>query len=218
MAISASVIAQVLPRILTGTGSDLVFNGLVLTKNASLVTGAATSFASADSVGAFFGTGSDEYKFASIYFGGYQNSQIKPSRLYFYKQCDDAAAPFVRGASVTPATALAALKALSSGTFTISLSGASVAVSALDLSGASSLSGAADLLQAALRSAGGESNAAAASATVAFDSQKNAFTVTSGATGEEAGITAAAGTIADAMNLTEEAGAVLSAEIGRAHV
>ena len=36
MAISASNIVSVVPRILTGTGSDLVFNGMVFSKDSHL--------------------------------------------------------------------------------------------------------------------------------------------------------------------------------------
>ena len=61
MGISANQIVQVLPRILTGTGNDLVFNGLVLDENTIIPSGKAISFSSADSVGEYFGTASDEY-------------------------------------------------------------------------------------------------------------------------------------------------------------
>ena len=74
MAISASNIVSVVPRILSGTGSDLVFNGMVFTKDHHLPVGSPTPFSSASSVADYFGDDSNEYKFASVYFGGYQNS------------------------------------------------------------------------------------------------------------------------------------------------
>ena len=55
MAISASEIVQVVPRVLSGTGKDLTFNGLFLTQNKILLTGKATAFSSASAVGDFFG-------------------------------------------------------------------------------------------------------------------------------------------------------------------
>ena len=85
MAISANQIVQVLPRLLTGTGKDLQFNGLVLDKSNLIPVDEVLSFGDAESVGDYFGTLSDEYKFAQIYFGGYTNSQIKPSILNFYR-------------------------------------------------------------------------------------------------------------------------------------
>ena len=81
MPISASNIVSIVPRILKGTGSDLVFNGLVLSKNSRLAVNAPTSYSSASAVASAFGETSDEYKFAQVYFGGYKNSQIKPSEI-----------------------------------------------------------------------------------------------------------------------------------------
>ena len=69
MAISANQIVQVLPRLLTGTGKDLQFNGLVLDKSNLIPVDEVLSFGDAESVSDYFGTLSDEYKFAQIYFG-----------------------------------------------------------------------------------------------------------------------------------------------------
>lgn len=197
MAISANQIVQVLPRILTGTGSDLVFNGLVLDDNARIPTAAPISFSSADAVGAYFGTTSDEYNFASIYFGGYTNSQIKPSLLYFYKLCPEAVAPFVRGASLKPADALVALKQISDGTITINISGTNYTATGIDLSGANSLSEVASTIAAKL-------SAKEASVSVEFSSIDNTFTITAGATGSAASITVPTGDCAEAMGFSSE--------------
>ena len=56
MPISANQIVQVLPRVVTGTGSDLVFNGVVLNENSVIPTATPISFVSADDVGEYFGT------------------------------------------------------------------------------------------------------------------------------------------------------------------
>ena len=111
MPISASHLVQVLPRILKATGKDLVFNGLVLTNNATIKSGTAVAFVSASDVLDYFGSQSDEYKFASTYFGGFDNSQVKPATLYFYRRQDTALAGWCRGVSVNPITALTALQA-----------------------------------------------------------------------------------------------------------
>ena len=79
MAISASNLVQVLPRILKATGQDLVFNGVVLDDNASIPSNTPLAFSSIDEVGEYFGSSSDEYKFAEVYFGGFDNSQVKPA-------------------------------------------------------------------------------------------------------------------------------------------
>lgn len=153
MAISASQIVQVLPRVLKGTGQDLVFNGMVLDKNGTLPARKPVSFASASDVGDYFGTKSAEYDFASVYFGGFDNSQLKPGALYFYRQNDAAAAPFVRGATITPADTLAALKATENGALAIKVNGVRYEIGGLNFSGAGSLSQCAEIINDALTDA-----------------------------------------------------------------
>lgn len=205
MAISASQIVQVLPRILTGTGTDLVFNGMVLDDNVLLPATTPISFSSAESVGEYFGTTSDEYNFAVVYFGGYDNSQIKPSLLYFYRLTPSGAAPFVRGEALVPATALAAIKAVSAGDIKISLSGTEYTATGIDFSAVTSLSDAASVLQTALTTKG-------AGVTVAYNSVNDAFTITSTAVGEQESITVPTGTAAVALGFNAETATVSAGE------
>lgn len=205
MAISASQIVQVLPRILPGTGTDLVFNGMVLDDNVLLPATTPISFSSAESVGEYFGTTSDEYNFAVVYFGGYDNSQIKPSLLYFYRLTPSGAAPFVRGETLAPATALAAIKAVSAGDIKISLSGTEYTATGIDFSAVTSLSDAASVLQTALTTKG-------AGVTVAYNSVNDAFTITSTAVGEQESITVPTGTAAVALGFNAETATVSAGE------
>lgn len=205
MAISASQIVQVLPRILTGTGTDLVFNGMVLDDNVLLPAATPLSFSSADAVGEYFGLTSDEYNFAVVYFGGYNNSQIKPSLLYFYRLTPSGAAPFVRGETLAPATALAAIKAVSAGDIKISLSGTEYTATGIDFSAVNSLSDAASVLQTALTTQG-------AGVAVAYNSVNNAFTITSTAVGEQESITVPTGTAAVALGFRAETATVSAGE------
>lgn len=202
MAISASNIVEVLPRILTGTGSDLVFNGLVLDDNAVLKNNTPTSFSSADSVAKTFGSSSEEYTFAATYFGGYANSRVKPSALYFYRLNSAAAPAFVRGVELTPADALTALKAITAGDMTLTVSGNNVALTAVDFSTVTSLSDAADTLQAAIRAVSEEE--AVANVAVSYSSTLKAFTISSGDTGETASITCPTGTAADVFGFATD--------------
>lgn len=197
MAISASQIVQVQPRILSGTGNDLVFNGLVLDKSSLLPTAEPVAFGSADAVGEYFGTESDEYKFASVYFGGYTNSQIKPSLLYLYRLCPDGAAPFVRGESLKPAEALTEIKKINLGTFNFTLNGSEVILSDVDLSAVTSLSDAATVLNQALLDK-------SAAATVTFSSLTNSFTLAGTEIGKEKSVSKPTGTVADAFGLSAE--------------
>lgn len=205
MAISASQIVQVLPRILTGTGNDLVFNGMVLDDNVLLPATTPLSFSSADSVAEYFGTNSDEYKFAAVYFGGYNNSQIKPSLLYFYRLTPSGAAPFVRGETLSPATALASIKAVNAGDITISLSGTEYTATGIDFSAVTSLSDAASVLQTALTQKD-------AGVTVGYNSVNDAFTITSTAVGEQESITVPTGTAAAVLGFNAETATVSAGE------
>ena len=110
MAISASNLVQVLPRILKATGQDLVFNGVVLDDNATIPSNTPLAFSSIDEVGEYFGTTSDEYKFAEVYFGGFDNSQVKPATLYFYRLNSTASSAWIRGAELDVRTALNTLE------------------------------------------------------------------------------------------------------------
>ena len=71
MAIPASRIVNVTPRLIAAGGTDLVMNGLLLTMNPLIpLTSFALTFTSADAVGEYFGMTSDEYLFAVRYFLG----------------------------------------------------------------------------------------------------------------------------------------------------
>ncbi len=212
MAISASEIVQVVPRVLSGTGKDLTFNGLFFTQNKDLLTDKANAFSSASAVGEFFGFNSQEYVAASVYFGGYSNSLSKPGNLYFYKFAKEALAGFCRGAVLAKdsAEALAEIKKLSAGTLTITIDGTEGSLSDLDFAAGSvnSLSDVASTLETKLHA---QSGSGFKSCKVAYSSQLNAFTITSGTTGASSSVTVATGTAADALSLTSKAGAVVSA-------
>lgn len=197
MAISASQLVQVLPRILKATGKDLVFNGMVLDENPALRTGVPTGFYSASDVGDFFGTDSDEYAFAQVYFGGYDNSQAKPQTLYFFRLTPQAVGAFARAATVKPADALAALKAISDGSITVEISGTTHTASGIDLTAATSLSEAAEAVAAALADEGCD-------VSVGWSSVRDSFTITTTDTGEQVSIACPTGTIAVAMGFDSD--------------
>lgn len=93
MAIPASELVRVQPRVLAGTGQDLAFNGLFLTENALAPVGTLLTFRDAASVSEYFGSASDETKAAAVYFGGYNNSFLKPTALYMWRSHKNASAP-----------------------------------------------------------------------------------------------------------------------------
>ena len=194
MAITASNLVQVLPRILKATGQDLVFNGVVLDNNSTLKANTAVAFSSASEVGEYFGTSSNEYKFASTYFGGFDNSQVKPATLYFYRLNGEAISAWVRGEALNVKTALNAIKAISAGDLTINIDGTDRTVTGLDFSAVDSFSSAADVINAALNGA----------AVVSFSSQFNAFTVTSATTGALSSVGVPTGSAASVLGFNAE--------------
>lgn len=195
--IPASQIVNVNPSVLSSGGSPLSMNAVFLSENANLPTGQAVSFATADSVGEYFGFTSAEYQAAAVYFKGFDGSTIKPGSLIFFAYNKTTESAFLLGASVK-SLSLNELKKIN-GALNITIDGSEKQAVSLNLSSARSFSNAAELIGSAL-----------GSVTVTFDSQLQAFKIESSTTGTTSTITFATGTIADALGLSENAGATLS--------
>lgn len=195
--IPAARIVQVNPAILSAGGSPLSMNAVFLSKNANLPTGEAVAFATADSVGEYFGYQSAEYQAAVVYFKGFDSSSIKPSTLYFCAYNDAAEGAFLVGSSVKNLS-LEDLKAVA-GKLSLSVDGVSKSANSVNLSSATSFSKAAELLSTAL-----------SGVSVIFDTQLQAFKLSSSTTGINSSITFAKGVVAEKLGLTEEAGATIS--------
>lgn len=198
--IPASQIVSVNPSVLSSGGSPLALNAVFLSKNANIPTGEAMLFATAESVGEHFGFSSDEYKAAQIYFKGFDGSNKKPGRLYFYALNSVAEAGYLLGASVKT-TSLAELKKIK-GALNVTIDGTEKKTPAVDLKDATSFSDAAQKLGTAL------------GATVKFEEKLQAFKVISGTTGKESTVSFATGDIADKLGLSESAGARVSKGTG----
>ncbi|MDO9795658.1 DUF3383 domain-containing protein [Glaesserella parasuis] len=195
--IPASQIVNVNPSVLSSGGSPLSMNAVFLSENANLPTGQAVSFATADSVGEYFGFTSAEYQAAAVYFKGFDGSTIKPGSLIFFAYNKTTESAFLLGASVK-SLSLNELKKIN-GELNITIDGSEKQAVSLNLSSARSFSNAAELIGSAL-----------GSVTVTFDSKLQAFKIESSTTGTASTITFATGTIADALGLSENAGATLS--------
>ncbi|MFW9286967.1 DUF3383 domain-containing protein [Glaesserella parasuis] len=195
--IPASQIVNVNPSVLSSGGSPLSMNAVFLSENANLPTDRAVSFATADSVGEYFGFTSAEYQAAAVYFKGFDGSTIKPGTLIFFAYNKAIEGAFLLGASVK-SLSLNELKKIN-GTLSVIIDGSEKKAASLNLSGAKSFSNAAELIGTAL-----------GSVTVTFDSQLQAFKVASSTTGTTSTIAFATGATADALGLSENAGATLS--------
>lgn len=205
MPIPASQIVQVNPRIIAAGANNLEFNGLILTKNNNIPTGSVLQFADTDGVNGYFGAQSTEAALAATYFKGYDNSFVKPRKLFFAKVIAEPSPAWLRGVAIP---SLDGLKNVTNGTLALSLNGQGVTLVNLDFGSISTFSDAAQIVQEALRSAGsGEEFTQAA---VEYSSLHEAFIITNGQTGAESTLSFAAGTASGAMGLTENSGAVLS--------
>jgi hypothetical protein len=207
MAIPASHIVNVLPRVISGGSADLELNGLLLSENALISASTMVlEFPSARAVGAYFGLTSVEYAAADVYFTSYDKKFTAPKAFFVARRVAEAVPAWLRGGKIT--RTVAQLKAVTDGGLVLGIDNTAYAVAGVDFSTANSYSDVAALLQTAL-------DAQVSGVTVAYSSHTRAFTVTSGASGASSAVSFAAapasGTdLAALLNLTESAGAVLS--------
>ena len=201
MTIPASELVDLQPRTLGASSGGVDFNGLFLSRSANLPVNTVVPFSSQASVGAYFGEYSDEYALSGNYFLADDNKQKAPDTLYLYRNANEDAAAFVRGAKIT--VNFAAFQAVTDGALSMTVNGTAIDLSAIDLSEVTSFSGIATALNEQLKAA-----------QVAYDSLFNAFVVTSNNAGNDSSVvigSASGGTdLAVLMNLTEQAGAITS--------
>lgn len=134
--ISADLFVSVIPNVLAAGGDALDLSGLFVTQSTRPPTGLVISFPDAASTAAFFGAGSTEASLASIYFGGFDNSNVKPGAILFAQYPQAAVPGYIRGGNLSALT-LAQLQAIS-GVLTVSIDGVARSAGALNLSAATS--------------------------------------------------------------------------------
>lgn len=195
--IPASRIVSVHPAVLSSGGSPLALNGVLLSKHPNIPNGQALAFPTAQSVGDYFGLTSEEYRAAQVYFKGFDGSAKKPGKIYFYAVNQEAEASYLLGAGLK-SLSLAQLRKIG-GSLSVDIDGQVKEAAELSLSAASSFSDAAEKIGEAL---GGVS--------VQFDGQLQAFKIVSAVTGKQSSVSFAGGTAADALGLSEAAGARIS--------
>ncbi|MDR1396862.1 MAG: DUF3383 domain-containing protein [Desulfarculales bacterium] len=207
MAIPASHIVNVLPRVINGGSANLELNGLLLSANPLIPAGALVlSFPSAAAVGDYFGLNSAEYLAADIYFTSYNNKQAAPRAFLVARRIGEDAPAWTRGGKMTQT--VAQLKTITDGGMALSIDNTAVSIANVNFSSAGSYSDAAALLQAALAEE-------KSGTTVSWSSLTGAFTVTSPTAGANSQVSwAAAGSggtdLSALLNLSESSGAVLS--------
>ena len=183
MAIPASVIVSINPRVISAGSSDLEINGLLLTKNELIPTSTmALEFTSPETVGDYFGYSSDEYTFANQYFQGYDNSFSKPTRLMIGRRVsEESTHAWLQGGPYTGT--LEDLQAVTNGGFTINIDGTNLILNNVDLSSATSYSDVAQIITDKWVAT------FPFDYTVTYSSLTAAFTITSESTGSTSTIT-----------------------------
>lgn len=204
MSIPASYIVDITPRVISAGASGIEINGLFLTTNSQLPAGVVKEFVSSNAVAEYFGYESDEYNAAVVYFAGYQNSFKKPSVIKFASRVLNAVPAYLRGGKLN--TTFEALKAVTDGSFNISIDGTKKELTGIDLSSCNSLSDVGLKIQSAINTA---------SVTVTYSALNEGFQITSGTVGAGSTISyatsGAEGTdLSSLLCLTSETGALIS--------
>ena len=140
-------------------------------------TGAVLEFTDAQEVGKYFGFNGQEYAIAQIYFGFVSNSQQSPAKISFCADISNGKAPFIRASSAP--SLLSEFKAVTDGSFTLSMAGLSAEVTGLDFSSAQSYADVAEAVQTKIRAAQSASTMWT-SAVFSFDAEGGVFTLTGG--------------------------------------
>lgn len=149
VAIPASQIVQVNPRLLAPGGTDLEFNGLLLSESSLIPSSQfVLPFPDPKSVGDYFGLESPEYAAAQVYFLGYNNSFKKPRALYVARRVAEAAPAWLRGGAWSGT--LEELKTAGAGGLRITVNGETVTARNVSFAMATSYSDVGQILQSAL--------------------------------------------------------------------
>lgn len=147
--------------------------------------GSVLEFSDADSVGAYFGTGSEEYARAAFYFAWVSKQDTSPQKISFMRWPNVATAPQVFG-NKNLTQALASYTSITAGTFVLTMgSEANITLGPINFSSAASLGDVAADIQTAIRAHTAGATLWTA-ATVTWDSVNNRFDITGGLTGAAA--------------------------------
>jgi len=150
----------------------------VFTTNELLPTGTIQEFESADDVGAYFGTSSEEYKRAAFYFGWISKSITKAKKIAFARWADEDTAPMIFG--TTADRTIATFTAISNGSLRLTLGADTNDLTAMDFSGAASLAAVAAIIETAIQA---ETGTMWTAATVSYNAVDKRFELIGGDVG-----------------------------------
>ena len=165
-----------------GAGAVVAARKLILrliTQSGAIPPGIVAEFGNPESVGAYFGMTSEEYRRAQAYFGFINKSIKKPEMISFARFVSADIAPMIIGDSDKKDGRFTGVTA---GTLTLAVGGAPIVVSAVNTSTATNLTEVAALIQTAVRAAPG-ANVQLATAVVTFNTNTNQFILAGGVVG-----------------------------------
>lgn len=206
MSIDVKQLVDIQSRTIGGGLAGLEMNGVLLSVSDLIPAKTTLQFSSSESVGDYFGLSSAEYNLATKYFLADDNKQKSPSALYFFRYITEAVAGWIRGGAVT--ASVNSIKAITDGSFKITIDGTEKEYTDIDFTGATSYSAMATILQTAV----------GADATVEYNANFKAFIITSATTGANSSVSyasaSASGTdLSTILALTNDSGAILSAGV-----
>lgn len=205
-AVPANYFVSSNPSVLAAAGNSPGMNGLEVDNSGdtSIPIGTVQGFANQPAVAAWYGPSSLQATIATNYFNGFNGATQVPSALYFFQYNTASVAGYLRGGTVA-GMSLSALQGLS-GTITVLIDGVSHTSSNINLSAATSFTSAAALIQTGLQ--GGTPST---TATVTYDSLRQAFVITSSTTGASSSVGYGTdSSLSPSLNFTAATAAVLS--------
>jgi hypothetical protein len=171
---------------------DLILR--IFTTNPLVPTKSLVEFDDIESVGAYFGTSSEEYARASFYFGWVSKNITRAKKLAFARWTDAAVAARIFGNK--DAKLLSTFTAITNGSANITVGGQLATLTGVNLSTAVDLAGVAALLQTAIRA---EAGTQFATATVVYNTSRGSFDFTASVAGAAAISVAVAGVGTDLL-------------------
>lgn len=199
MSIPISQIVSITPGVIAAGGAPSRLSGVVFTQDTSIPVGQVKNFFLNADVATWFGANAPETTISNGYFPGIVNGGQLPYVLKYARFALSATPAGSYGASLGTLT-LTQLQAFT-GTLIVTVGGALFTSSAINLAAASSFANAAALMLAGFTSP---------TFTIAYDTQRNRFTLLSTATGIAATSTDVSGTLAANVGLSQASGAFIA--------
>lgn len=159
-----------------GGGAAVAQRQLILrlvTQNSVLPPGLVAQFANAQSVGAYFGTQSEEYLRAQAYFKFVSKNITSPSLISFVRWVSTAIAPMIVGDTI--AKSIASFSGITTGTLTLNDGATPIAISGISFASCTTLTQVAAALQTALRL---NADTQLTTCTVTYNTNTNQFVLT----------------------------------------